>query len=512
MNSDSLTPEEIAIIDRLSPEAIRLFLKKSDTGLHIENLDVAQLRQALFNTPVDIVRRSLQLTSTLEAESICRHQLEELKEQVHRKLTNLKHEEHAIVGGHKMLMGIISAAGMIGGLIGWNGYMKLDEAVTKAQQLSLNTEQDRKTVAQLNHGVSSTLLALVKAHAITVDQGIRQAIENSTTPTFTLSKDALELVQQELRYTEELIRILMEQKSLFQPHSLTSTDPDHIHEDLALQVRRLEIIKRFQEGLALLTEEDTQGAALLRTENVWQQIHDRFDDSRKTSTENDELLNRMCAYTHNVLGNLHFAKWDEGTRSNIDELLLADREYANALKIMPTFMRSMSNRGVVQLILATFDDSDPRQREQHFISAEKAFTDSIKFERIPSRRNSFTLNLASLRLWQSRSSMHSPDVARSRAKDALKLAESVSEVSPSEQRTLALVQAKLQLHLVDPTSSSVTEVRKDIESLLRSLRGQVPDLAKYGLENHKEIQFINDAITNQVLTKEEVFEWLGLEK
>ena len=516
MSSQPFTQDELAIIDRLSPEALRLFFASFDAGLETETLDSADLRKRLRDAPPDAVRDVLRNPSVLEVEAICRHQLGQLKTLLTHKVSKVKKEEATIILGHKMLMGIITAASMIAGALGWASYGKFEDAVKNTQALTAEAQQNRQKWADTNASISHALVALVKAHFISVDQHIREIIDMHDS-VLALGASARKSLERETRYTDELIENLQFQKSLIEASATaggTTKDSANTREttqQLLSQLDRLRLIRQFEECLACLTEPRPSRSKLNEIERKWQEFRMVLESDPNRGGVNrapDELADRVLAYTNNVLGNVHLQRWLDGDQADTRDLDAAMKDFESATLAVDGFARAINNMGVVHFYLSSYGSADERQR--HLRQAESALEEVLRIETDPSRQTIARLNRAELRLWQAEAVENT--VALPMVEQALQEVEATSQLQHDFQRRLTLCQALIQQHLKRPSPEpdSLEKLRDALGENLRVIRSQFVGTNLAKLRRDMNYHFLAVALDKQIVSEADLRKWTGI--
>jgi hypothetical protein len=510
MPSHPFTQDELAIIDRLSPEALRLFFETFDAGLEIHSLDVAQLRKRLLDAPPDDVRTALRSPSALEVEAICRHQLAQLKTHLTHKVSKVKKDEATIILGHKMLMGIITAASMIAGALGWASYGKFEDAVKNTQALTAEAQQIRQKYADTNASISHTLVALVKAHFISVDQHIREIIDMHES-VLALGANARRSLERETRYTDELIENLQFQKSLIESSAIAGGSTKDTTQELLSQLDRLKLIRKFEECLACLTEPAPKRSKLNEVERKWQEFRMVLESDPNRGGVNrapDELVDRVLAYTNNVLGNVHLQRWLDSDQTETRDLDAAMQDFQSATLAVDGFARAINNMGVVHFYLSSF--GSPEERRQHLRQAESALEDVLRLETDPSRQTIARLNRAELRLWQAESLENA--AAQKMVDQALQEVEATSAIQHDFQRRLTLCQALIQQHLKRPSTdpSPLEQLRESLEENLRVIRGHFVGTTLAKLKRDMNYHFLAVALEKQIVSEADLRTWTGI--
>lgn len=521
MTSRHLSDEETAIIQRLSPEALRMFFKTFDPGLRIEKEDAEHLRERLLKGPPETLFDQLKTVTVLEAEGICSRQLDEKIARMKQEWQDLKEKESSIASyqdyvskGQTLLMTVITAGSILAGIVGLNSLQKFEALAEKTDEMrQKHQEQMVETRQELLSGrrnVRDTLQALLRAHAIRIDGTIQDIMENRVAGLYINDETRSDLVK-EMEFSQSLSQVL-NNTNLAESAGESDTGWKQFDSKLRLSLE-------FAGALQGLSDENPKPAMLDRQEQIWEAFLRKLEgivESGSFPQDRDVLtLPKMKAYVNHLLGNVHYSRWREGPEKKPADLQSAFAFFTKAVELDGRFSRAWNNIGVIQTDMALSDRESPAS---HFEEASDAFRKAEGFHRDRHLKAGTRLNQASLKLLQTLvlDLESNPRKAVEATNAALGTIEQVELGEVGNQLLATKAEAAIMSYLADLRNANKTDLgemrRTKLELALRNARIAFEECTRENLRNRTDYRLFQEAVRSQILTWEQLEKLLDIKK
>jgi hypothetical protein len=525
MSTRHLSDEEIAIIERLSPEALRLFIKQNDPGLKIDRDDAEELRKRLLKAPTEELFENLKSASLMEVEGIVDRQLQERLSRVKKEWQELKEAESHIASqqryiskGQALLMTIISAGSILAAVVGWQAQSQLNDQKNEvktletrlkddAEKFKLSSASNAQSLLKGKEHVRATLRALLESQSARIDDSLHEVLEQLQR--LFVDSDTRDALARDLEYSKSLHRVLQD--------SGVSADPNETDDRWRRREKKIQLTWRFAECLQSLSNQNPEMDQLYTLERLWESFHRDLKTIPKEDFRDQEKdlhsLEQMLAYTEQVLGNIHLARWQITKRDS--DLTTALECFSRAKDCYPGFGKAWNNKGVAHTYMALHNESD---RFAHLEQAADAFINAEKVHQNERLKTSSTLNKASVMLLQSLflAEESKSDEAYQLTNQAKEIVRQVELRHRGSQLLQTNAEIAIMQYIIDSGRLKGKEMGaarlKDVEAALWDAGVALEDITRKKFQQRDDWLILRKAVDRNLVTREKLYELLGLEE